>query len=186
MHTDNKKSDKQKIIKRLKIVEGQVRGLQNMIEKDIYCIDVITQTSAIKQGLSGVEDELLKGHLGHCVVNQIKRGETEKATKEILKVYHLYLNYENSCKMRYVPIGYGADLMHRLLEEDDRLLEAYANMNNSTIEATKIELELRKQEIINLFIFLCEVKKKILDHIKKEEYQLATEYIVNEAARLHL
>ena len=87
MHTDTKKSDKQKLIKRLKIIEGQVRGLQGMIDKDTYCIDVITQTSAIKQGLSGVEDELLKGHLGHCVVNQIKRGETEKATKEILKVH---------------------------------------------------------------------------------------------------
>lgn len=83
------KTDKQKLIKRLKIIEGQVRGLQNMIDKDTYCIDVITQTSAIKQGLSGVEDELLKGHLGHCVVNQIKRGETDKATKEILKVYQL-------------------------------------------------------------------------------------------------
>lgn len=128
----------------------------------------------------GWSDQINVNDLSESTRNKIIK------TQEILKVYHLYLNYENSCKMRYVPIGYGADLMHRLLEEDDRLLEAYANMNNSTIEATKIELELRKQEIINLFIFLCEVKKKILDHIKKEEYQLATEYIVNEAARLHL
>lgn len=84
MHTN-----KQKLIRRLKIIEGQVRGLQNMIDQDKYCIDVITQTSAIKQGLSNVEDILLEGHLGHCVVNQIKKGETEKATKEILKVYSL-------------------------------------------------------------------------------------------------
>lgn len=81
--------DKQKIIRRLQIIEGQVRGLQNMIEKDTYCIDVITQTSAIKQGLSNIEDVLLHGHLGHCVVNQIRRGETGKATAEILKVYKL-------------------------------------------------------------------------------------------------
>lgn len=73
----------------MKILEGQVRGIQNMVEKNAYCIDIITQTSAIKQGLSNVEDMLLEGHLGHCVVNQIKQGKTEKATSEILKVYQL-------------------------------------------------------------------------------------------------
>lgn len=82
-------NDKQKLIRRLKIIEGQVRGLQNMLENDIYCIDVITQTSAVKQALSGVEDKLMEGHLGHCLVNQIKKGQSDKATKEILKVYQL-------------------------------------------------------------------------------------------------
>lgn len=60
-----------------------------MIEEKAYCIDVITQTSAIKQGLSSVEDILLEGHLGHCVINQIKSGQADKATEEILKVYQL-------------------------------------------------------------------------------------------------
>ena len=83
------KIEKQKLIKRLKIIEGQVRGLEKLIENNTYCIDVITQTSAIKQALSGVEDILLKEHLGHCVVNQIKKGEGDKATSEILKVYQL-------------------------------------------------------------------------------------------------
>ncbi|HEY4502994.1 MAG TPA: metal-sensitive transcriptional regulator [Candidatus Paceibacterota bacterium] len=81
--------NKQKISRRLKILEGQVRGIQNMVDKNAYCIDIITQTSAIKQGLSNIEDALLEGHLGHCVVNQIKSGQTGKATKEILKVYQL-------------------------------------------------------------------------------------------------
>ncbi|MEK7190353.1 MAG: metal-sensitive transcriptional regulator [Patescibacteria group bacterium] len=81
--------NKQKLIKRLKIIEGQIRGLQNMIDKDVYCIDVITQTSAVKQGLSNVEDVLLEGHLDHCLVNQIRKGQTGKATEEILKVYKL-------------------------------------------------------------------------------------------------
>lgn len=81
--------DKDKLIRRLKIIEGQVRGLQDMIASDKYCIDVITQSSAIKQGLSNVEDLLLEGHLSTCVVNQIKKGESEKAKKEILKVYQL-------------------------------------------------------------------------------------------------
>lgn len=81
--------NKQKLIKRLKIIEGQIRGLQDMVEDDKYCIDIITQTSAAKQGLSNLEDILLEGHLSHCVINQIKRGENDKATKEILKVYGL-------------------------------------------------------------------------------------------------
>lgn len=82
-------TNKQKLIRRLKIIEGQVRGLQKMVENDKYCIDVITQTSAIKKGLSGVEDVLMESHLGHCLMSQIKNGETSKATKEILKVYQL-------------------------------------------------------------------------------------------------
>jgi len=73
----------------LKIIEGQMRGLQKMVNEDTYCIDVIAQTSAVKQGLSNIEDLLLEGHLGHCLVNQIKKGETGKATEEILKVYKL-------------------------------------------------------------------------------------------------
>lgn len=78
-----------KILRRLKIIEGQVRGLEAMVEGDKYCIDVITQTSAVKQALSGVEDELMKDHLGSCVVHQIKKGQEKKAVGEILKVYHL-------------------------------------------------------------------------------------------------
>ena len=81
--------DKQKIIRRLKILEGQVRGIQNMVAKNAYCIDIITQTSAIKQGLSNIEDALMESHLGHCVVKQIQKGETGKATEEILKDYKL-------------------------------------------------------------------------------------------------
>jgi DNA-binding FrmR family transcriptional regulator len=81
--------NKQKLIRRLKIIEGQIRGLQKMINKDTYCIDVITQTSAIKQGLSNVEDALMESHLGLCVINQIKKGQTDKVKAEVLKVYKL-------------------------------------------------------------------------------------------------
>lgn len=66
-----------------------MRGLQKLIDEDVYCIDIITQTSAVKQGLSNLEDLLLEGHLGHCLVDQIKKGQTGKATDEILKVYKL-------------------------------------------------------------------------------------------------
>ena len=78
-----------KLVRRLKIIEGQVRGLREMVERGEYCIDVITQSSAIKQGLSNVEDMLLEGHLATCVVKQIKSGDTNKAVDEVLKVYQL-------------------------------------------------------------------------------------------------
>ena len=81
--------NKSRIVHRLKLLEGQVKGLQKMVENDTYCIDVITQTSAVKQGLSNVEDLLLENHLGSCILNQVKSGQTNKAKKEILKVYKL-------------------------------------------------------------------------------------------------
>jgi len=80
---------KAKLVRRLKIIEGQIRGLQDMLQKDAYCIDVITQTSAVKQALSGVEDALMEGHLGSCVVPQMKKGKGNTAIGEILKVYRL-------------------------------------------------------------------------------------------------
>jgi len=80
---------KQKLVRRLKIIEGQVRGLQDMINKDTYCIDVITQTSAVKQALSGIEDAMMENHLNTCAIDQIKAGRGDKARAEILKVYRL-------------------------------------------------------------------------------------------------
>ena len=84
----NEKS-KEGVIRRLKLIEGQVRGLQNMVGKDTYCIDVITQTSAVKQGLSNIEDILLENHLDHCVHHQMSSGQSGKAKAEVLKVYKL-------------------------------------------------------------------------------------------------
>lgn len=80
---------KKQIQNRLRRVEGQIRGLQSLVEKDTYCIDVITQTSAIKSALSGVEDLLLENHLDTCASNQIKSGNITKAKQEILAVYRL-------------------------------------------------------------------------------------------------
>ena len=82
-------TNKPKLIRRLRIIEGQVRGLQDMVDKNKYCIDVITQTSAIKQALTGIEDLIMENHLATCAIDQIKKGEGKKATAEILKVYRL-------------------------------------------------------------------------------------------------
>lgn len=77
------------MIRRLKIIEGQIRGLQEMVNKDAYCIDIITQSSAVKQGLTNIEDALLESHLDTCLIHQIKAGKEAKAKAEILKVYQL-------------------------------------------------------------------------------------------------
>lgn len=82
-------TNKQKLIRRLKIIEGQVRGLREMVNKGVYCIDIITQSSAVKQGLSNAEDLLLEGHLSTCVIDQLKKGQNKKAVNEILRVYKL-------------------------------------------------------------------------------------------------
>ena len=85
MESRNTKS----FLRRLSIAEGQIRGLRELIASGTYCIDVITQTSAVKQALSGVEDILLENHLSTCAVNQIKKGNEKKAVDEIIKVYKL-------------------------------------------------------------------------------------------------
>ncbi len=80
---------KKKLMRRLKIIEGQVRGLQEMVARDVYCINIITQSSAIKQALSTIEDLLLENHLNSCVHKQMTSGETGKAVREVLTVYKL-------------------------------------------------------------------------------------------------
>lgn len=80
---------KKKAVRRLRIIEGQVRGLQSMVEKEKYCVDIITQTSAIKEALSGIEDLLLQNHLSTHIIEQIKSGKNKQAISEILKVYRL-------------------------------------------------------------------------------------------------
>jgi DNA-binding FrmR family transcriptional regulator len=62
------------VLRRLRRVEGQVRGLQRMVETDAYCIDVLTQVSAATRALQAVALELLEDHLGHCVRNAIAEG----------------------------------------------------------------------------------------------------------------
>ena len=84
-----KKDIKARALRRLKIIEGQVRGLQTMVEEEKYCVDIITQASAIKEALSGVEELVLENHISTHVIHQIKHGDEKKAMSEILKVYRL-------------------------------------------------------------------------------------------------
>jgi DNA-binding FrmR family transcriptional regulator len=83
------KKPKKRIIRRLKIMEGQVRGLQKMVNKDEYCIDILHQSLAAKEALSGIEDLILENHLSTHVAYQMKHGKEKKATKEVLNIYRL-------------------------------------------------------------------------------------------------
>ena len=81
--------DKKKMLRRLKIAEGQVRGLQKMIEEEKYCISIINQSLAVKKALSSFEDAMLEHHLKTHVAHQMTHGERGKAEREIMAVYKL-------------------------------------------------------------------------------------------------
>ena len=68
-------------LKRLRRIEGQVRGIARMVESDTYCIDVLTQVSAATKALQAVALNLLDEHLGHCVVDAARKGGKEQETK---------------------------------------------------------------------------------------------------------
>ncbi|MEX2013918.1 MAG: metal-sensitive transcriptional regulator [Parcubacteria group bacterium] len=74
---------------RLNRIEGQVRGVQKMVDEEKYCIDIITQAQAIKSAVSAFESLMLKNHLETHVIHQMKHGKGEKAINEILKVYNV-------------------------------------------------------------------------------------------------
>lgn len=82
-----KQEIKKKIQDRLKRIEGQVRGLSRMVDEDAYCIDIITQSSAIRSALSAVEDLMLENHLSEHVIVQMQQGEERKAVNEIINVF---------------------------------------------------------------------------------------------------
>ncbi|HET8681677.1 MAG TPA: metal-sensitive transcriptional regulator [Micromonosporaceae bacterium] len=75
-------SDKPALLGRLRRIEGQVRGLQRMVEEDVYCIDVLTQISAATRALQAVAVGLLESHLAHCVVAAAREGDPAPKVKE--------------------------------------------------------------------------------------------------------
>jgi DNA-binding FrmR family transcriptional regulator len=70
-------------IKRLSRIEGQVRGLSRMVEEDRYCIDVVTQISAVRAALRRVEQEVLRDHVGHCVKHAMQSDDVEDQDRKI-------------------------------------------------------------------------------------------------------
>lgn len=66
---------KASVAQRLNRIEGQVRGLSRMVEDDRYCIDIVTQISAVRAALRRVEEEVLRDHVSHCVEHAIRSGD---------------------------------------------------------------------------------------------------------------
>jgi DNA-binding FrmR family transcriptional regulator len=79
--------DKQALTKRLVRVEGQVRGLQRMVDDEAYCIDVLTQLAAVQRALDGVARKVLADHTTHCVRDALAQGgkEADKKAAELLE-----------------------------------------------------------------------------------------------------
>ena len=78
-HRTSNRSQKAKtsLVSRLNRIEGQVRGIKGMVEKDIYCDDVLNQISAVQSAMKSVSRLLLEGHMKNCLVNRIQSGDAE-------------------------------------------------------------------------------------------------------------
>ncbi|MGV3467260.1 MAG: metal-sensitive transcriptional regulator [Heyndrickxia sp.] len=85
-HSDNVKKN---LSTRLNRIEGQIRGIKGLIEKDTYCDDVITQIAATQSALNSVAKILLEGHLKGCVVDRLQEGDTEVLDELLLTVQKL-------------------------------------------------------------------------------------------------
>ena len=80
------KETKAAVLKRLSRIEGQVGGLFRMVEEDRYCIDVVTQISAVRAALRRAEEEILRDHVSHCVEHAINSGDKSDQRKKISEI----------------------------------------------------------------------------------------------------
>ncbi len=73
-------------LKRLSRIEGQVRGLARMVDEERYCIDIVTQISAVRAALRRVEEEILRDHIAHCVEHAIESGDAAEQRKKVTEL----------------------------------------------------------------------------------------------------
>jgi len=81
-----RKDSKASVQKRLGRIEGQVRGLSKMVDEDRYCIDIVTQISAVRAALRRVEEEVLRDHVAHCVEHAITSGDKADQREKIAEL----------------------------------------------------------------------------------------------------
>ena len=81
-----RKDIKSSVQKRLGRIEGQVRGLSRMVEEDRYCIDIVTQVSAVRAALRRLEEEILRDHVGHCVEHAIAAGNKADQRRKVAEL----------------------------------------------------------------------------------------------------
>jgi CsoR family transcriptional regulator, copper-sensing transcriptional repressor len=85
--------DKQALVKRLHRIEGQVRGIERMVEDDRYCVDVLTQINAVTTALESLAFKILDEHVNHCVADALASGDPDDAavkSKELLEAVHRF------------------------------------------------------------------------------------------------
>jgi DNA-binding FrmR family transcriptional regulator len=93
LHQPGYTSDKDALVKRLHRIEGQVRGIERMLEEDRYCIDVLTQISAVSTALESLAFRILDEHVSHCVAGALASGDEAEAaekSKELLAAVHRF------------------------------------------------------------------------------------------------
>jgi len=86
-------ADKDALTKRMRRIEGQVRGIEKMIDEDRYCIDILTQVSAAETALQAVAFQILDGHVNHCVKDALASGDQAVAaekSRELLQAVHRF------------------------------------------------------------------------------------------------
>ncbi len=80
---------KKKLINHLHRIKGQIEGIERMVEADKYCVDIITQSLAVEKSLQSFNADLLENHLTEHVPHQFMHGQSQKAVKEMIKIYKL-------------------------------------------------------------------------------------------------
>ena len=88
-----KGDQKEDVLRRLSRIEGQVKGLRRLVEEDTYCVDVMTQVSAIHEALRGVGKILMRNHLQHCVTDALRDGDETKAERTYQELMDLVYKY---------------------------------------------------------------------------------------------
>jgi DNA-binding FrmR family transcriptional regulator len=83
------KSHKDKILHRIRIIQGHLAAIEQMINDDSYCVEIIHQSMAVQSALKKMDMAILDEHLRTCVVSQIKEGEEDKTIAELLKLYEM-------------------------------------------------------------------------------------------------
>lgn len=84
-----KETPKDRALHRIKIIQGHLKKVERMLSSDEYCIDIVHQSLAIQRALRKLDTLVIEKHLKTCVIHQVKTGEEEKTTQELLKLFEL-------------------------------------------------------------------------------------------------
>lgn len=86
-HKKQPKDVKTRAIHRIKIIRGHLKKIEDMLENDAYCVDIVHQSRAVQSALRKLDDLIVEEHLNTCVVDQIRNGEESTTTKELLTLF---------------------------------------------------------------------------------------------------